>query len=66
MFAMAVKPLDEGWKLQLKSDLCELEFSLDTFICGGKGKRRDSKGLGLVLEAVGSDSTCLYKDEMTQ
>jgi len=33
-----VKPLDETRKLQLTSDMTELEFSLSAFVSEGKGK----------------------------
>jgi len=49
-----VKPLDETRKLQLTSDMTELEFSLGAFVSEGKGKRG-----GGGLDAAGAEYRAL-------
>jgi conserved oligomeric Golgi complex subunit 5 len=59
LHASIVKPLDEACKLQLTSDMTELEFSLGAFMSEGKGKRGGSGGGGLGLAAAGPEYRAL-------
>jgi hypothetical protein len=54
-----VKPLDETRKLQLTSDMTELEFSLGAFISEGKGKRSGSGGGSGGLDTAGAEYRAL-------
>ena len=56
LHASIVKPLDEACKLQLTSDMTELEFSLGAFVSEGKAKRG---GGGGGLDAAGSEYRAL-------
>lgn len=55
LHASIAKPLGESGKLQLTSDMTELEFSLSAFITESSKKNRR----GSMLEAVGSDYRAL-------
>jgi conserved oligomeric Golgi complex subunit 5 len=57
LHASIVKPLDEACKLQLTSDMTELEFSLGAFMSEGKGKRGGNGGGG--LDAAGPEYRAL-------
>lgn len=54
LHASIAKPLGEGGKLQLTTDMTELEFSLNAFLAGGSQSKR-----GGSLESIGDEYKAL-------
>jgi len=54
LHASIAKPLGEGGKLQLTTDMAELEFSLNAFLADGSQSKRDGS-----LESIGEEYKAL-------
>jgi hypothetical protein len=58
LHASIASPLGEGGKLQLTSDVAQLEFDLNQFVSAGDGTG-PKRGIGLRLEMAGDDFRAL-------
>ena len=59
LHASIAKPLGESGKLQLTTDMTELEFALSAFMSGGGGDKGQGARRGADWESVGADYRAL-------